>query len=119
MVARDAAAKRNWLHRADGIELLRYLQTDVYSGLHGTAIRFCAHANAENCHCGVRPERRTTSRHITVSLAAKAAASVGVLEKRRAPPAKNRFCVDCSAAISFCAVASLSTMAGAVAIGMT
>jgi hypothetical protein len=44
-------------------------------------------------HCGVNPERRTTSRHIAVSLAAKAAASAGVLEKRRAPAVRNRFCV--------------------------
>ena len=72
-----------------------------------------------NLHCGVRPERRTTSRHITVSFAARAAASVGVLEKSRAPAAKNRFCINCSAAISFCVVASLSTIAGGVAIGMT
>jgi hypothetical protein len=78
-----------------------------------------ARAREAELHCGVRPERRTTSRHIIVSLAAKAAASAGVLEKSRAPATKNRLCIDCSAAISFCAVASLSTIAGGVAIGMT
>jgi hypothetical protein len=45
-----------------------------------------------------------------VSLAARAAASAGVLERRRAPAARKRLWVDCSAAISLCAVASLSTI---------
>ena len=70
-------------------------------------------------YSGVNPERRTTSRHIAVSLAAKAAASLGVLDKIRAPAVKNRPRVDSSAAISLCVVAIVSTIDCGVATGMT
>jgi hypothetical protein len=54
------------------------------------------------------PDSATTSFHTDRSLAAKASASYGVLERQRAPTTRKRFWISGSAAICFMAPASLS-----------